>query len=98
VNIADIHDDYGTALEQVITAKLEDRDWVEPAEPAAPTDLMPRWRSRCGAHSDGRPLPRRDTPPRTPPRRGRTRAGLGTAAGLANTALGAACIRGWRQS
>jgi DNA end-binding protein Ku len=40
VNIADIHDDYGAALDQVITAKPEGHDWVEPAEPAAPTDLM----------------------------------------------------------
>lgn len=37
VDIGDLHDDYGAALDQVITAKLEGRDWVEPS---TPVDLM----------------------------------------------------------
>lgn len=40
VEVDELHDEYGAALDQVIRAKLEGRDWIEPPEPAAPVDLM----------------------------------------------------------
>lgn len=40
VDIADLHDEYGAALEQVVTAKLEGLGWAEPPEPEPAVDLM----------------------------------------------------------
>jgi DNA end-binding protein Ku len=40
VAIAELHDEYGAALEQVVTAKLEGLGWAEPHEPQPATDLM----------------------------------------------------------
>ncbi|MFF0067159.1 hypothetical protein ACFYRC_37810 [Streptomyces sp. NPDC005279] len=40
VDIADVHDEYGAALEQVVTAKLEGLGWAEPPEPQPAINLM----------------------------------------------------------
>lgn len=40
VDVGDLHDEYGAALDQVIAAKLAGRDWIEPPQPETPTDLM----------------------------------------------------------
>ncbi|TQK49882.1 DNA end-binding protein Ku [Streptomyces sp. SLBN-118] len=40
VDIAEVHDEYGAALEQVVTAKLEGLGWAEPPEPQPSVDLM----------------------------------------------------------
>jgi DNA end-binding protein Ku len=40
VDITDLHDEYGAALEQVVTAKLEGLGWAEPPEPQLAVDLM----------------------------------------------------------
>jgi len=40
VDIAGLHDEYGAALEQVVTAKLEGSGWAEPPEPQPVIDLM----------------------------------------------------------
>lgn len=40
VDITELHDDYGTALDQVVTAKIEGEGWTEPPEPQPAVDLM----------------------------------------------------------
>ncbi|MFE2432889.1 Ku protein [Streptomyces sp. NPDC059373] len=40
VDITALHDEYGAALEQVVTAKLEGSAWAEPPEPQPVIDLM----------------------------------------------------------
>jgi DNA end-binding protein Ku len=40
VDITTLHDEYGAALDQVVTAKLEGLGWAEPPEPQPVVDLM----------------------------------------------------------
>ncbi|WP_127355280.1 Ku family protein [Actinacidiphila soli] len=40
VDITTLHDEYGAALEQVVTAKLDGLGWADPPEPQPAVDLM----------------------------------------------------------